>query len=61
MWKKENRSIFITLHEAQVQMDQGLQHKIKYTESNRRESGNRLKLIDTGRNLLNQTATAQAL
>jgi hypothetical protein len=30
---------FVTLHKAQVQVDQGPQHKTRYTESNRRESG----------------------
>ena len=36
--KNENKSIFITLHKAQVQVAQEPQHKIRYTESNRRES-----------------------
>ena len=31
--------IAFTLYKAQVQVDQGPQHKTKYTESNRRESG----------------------
>ena len=39
MYKNENRSIFVTLHKAQVQVDQVPQHKTRYTESNRRESG----------------------
>ena len=39
MQKNENRSMFITLHKAQVQVDQGPQHKTKYTESNRTENG----------------------
>ena len=37
--KNEIRPIFVTLHKAQVQVDQGPQHKTRYTESNRRESG----------------------
>jgi hypothetical protein len=37
--EKWNRPIFVTLHKAQVQVNQGPQHKIRYTESNRRESG----------------------
>jgi hypothetical protein len=39
MKKNENTSIFITLQKAQIQVNQGPQHKTKYTESNRRESG----------------------
>ena len=29
----ENRSIFVTLHKAQVQVDQGPQHKTRHTET----------------------------
>ena len=36
--ENENRPIYVTLHKAQVQVDQGLQHKLD-SESNRRESG----------------------
>ena len=36
--EKENRSIFVTLHKTQVQVDQGPPHKTRYTESNRREN-----------------------
>jgi hypothetical protein len=39
MQKNENRPVFVTLHKAQVQVDQGPQHKTRYTESNRKESG----------------------
>ena len=39
MKKNENRSKYVTLHKAQVQVDQVPQHKTRYTESNRRESG----------------------
>ena len=35
MQKNENRPVFFTLHKAQIQMDQGPQHKTRYTESNR--------------------------
>jgi hypothetical protein len=34
-----NRSILITLHKAQVQADQGPQHKARYTDTNKLESG----------------------
>ena len=37
--KNENWPIFVTFHKAQVQVDQGPQHKTRYTESNRRGSG----------------------
>jgi len=39
MKKNENRTIFVTLHKAQVQVDQGPQHKTRYTDSNKKESG----------------------
>ena len=39
MQKNENRSIFVTLHKAQVQVDQESQHKSRNTESNTRKSG----------------------
>ena len=37
--EKQKQILFITLHKTQFQVDQGLQHKTRYTESNRRESG----------------------
>ena len=37
-WEIKNRPIFVTLVKAQVQVDQGPQHKTRYSESNRRES-----------------------
>jgi hypothetical protein len=37
--KKENRSIFITLHNFQVKVDEGLQHKAIYNKLHRREGG----------------------
>ena len=39
MQKDERRYIFVTLHKAQLQVDQGPQNKTRYTESNIRESG----------------------
>jgi hypothetical protein len=43
MLKNENRHIFVTLNNAQVQVDQGPQYKIRYTESNRKESEKELQ------------------
>ena len=37
--RKMKIDLFLTLYKAQVQVDQGPQHKTRYTESNRRESG----------------------
>ena len=39
MQKNKNRYIFVILHKAQVQVNQGPQYKTRYTESNRRENG----------------------
>ena len=39
MEKSENKSIFVSVHKAQVQVDEGLQHKTRYSESKRREFG----------------------
>jgi hypothetical protein len=36
---EKKRPIFVTLHKALVQVDQGPQHKTRYTESNRRDIG----------------------
>ena len=57
----ENRSIFIALHKAQVQVDQGPQRKTKYMESNRREGGKELRTHCPGGNFLNRAPIAQAL
>ena len=38
MQKNESRPIFVTLHKAQVQVDQGAQHKTRYTDYNRKQS-----------------------
>ena len=62
MQKNENRSVFVTFHKAQVQEDQGLQHKTRYTDYNRRESGKEpLTHQHTGRKFLNRTPMAHAL
>jgi hypothetical protein len=42
-------------------VDQGHPHKTKYTESNRRESGEELWNMNTGENFLNRTPQAYAL
>ena len=39
MWKNTNRFIFITQHTTQVEVKQIPQHKSRYTEPERRESG----------------------
>jgi hypothetical protein len=39
LWKTSNQSILISLYKAQVEVDQGLSHKTRYTEFHRRESG----------------------
>jgi hypothetical protein len=49
------------LHTAQVQVDQGPQHKTRYTKLNKRESGKSLDFLVTGGNFLNRTLMAQAL
>jgi hypothetical protein len=38
MWKNPNKSLLITLHKVQSQVDQRLQHKTVYTEPVFRES-----------------------
>ena len=39
MQKNVNWTILISLHKVQVQVDQGPPHKTKYTETNRKVSG----------------------
>ena len=39
MLESENRTILINLHKAKVQVDQEPQHKTRYSESSRRQSG----------------------
>jgi hypothetical protein len=56
----ENRPIFVSLHKAQVQVDQGPHHKTRYTESNTKERKS-LELIGTGGNFLNRTPVVYAL
>ena len=43
MQKNANQSFLISLYKAQVQLDQRPSHKTRYTESNRRESGEELR------------------
>jgi len=56
-----NQSILNTLYKTQVQVDQRLPHKTRYTETNRRKSGKSLKHIGTRGNFLNRTPMAYAL
>jgi hypothetical protein len=51
----------VTLHKTQVQMDQGPQHKTRYTESNRRESGKEPWTHWNCRKVPKQNTRAQAL
>ena len=44
MKKNANLSILLSLYKAQVQVDQGPPHKARYTETNRRESGEELQI-----------------
>jgi hypothetical protein len=52
-----------TLHKAQVQLDQGPQHKTRYNILNltEQEVVKSLELISTGGNFLNKTPVAHAL
>jgi hypothetical protein len=49
------------LYKLKVQEDQGPQHKTKYTELHRRESGKILALFGSGVNFLKRTPMVQAL
>ena len=40
-------------------MDQGLQHKLRYPETHRKDSGNSLEPIDTGKDFPNRTLNAR--
>jgi hypothetical protein len=42
MYKNANSSILISLYKAQVQVGQGFLYKTRNTESNRRESGEKI-------------------
>ena len=61
MQKNENRAIFVTLDKAQVQVDQGPQHRTRYTESNRRENGGKPQTQGLGGNFLNRILMTYAL
>ena len=52
---------FLTSCKAQVQVDQGPPHKTRYTESNRRESGESLEHLGIGEKFLNRTPMSYAL
>jgi hypothetical protein len=43
MQKNANQSILISLYKGQVQVDQGSPHKTRYSETNRKESGEELR------------------
>jgi hypothetical protein len=49
------------LHKAQLQVDQGPQHKTRYTKSNKRESGKEPQTHWHRQIFLNRTPMAQAL
>jgi hypothetical protein len=61
VYKNVNKPVFIILHQTQVQIDQGLQHKTRYTKPDRRESGKSLECTGAGDNFLNRTPVTQAL
>ena len=61
MQNNENRSIFVTLHQAQVQVDQGPQYKPDTLNLIEERVGKSLKLIGTEGNFLNRTQMAHAL
>ena len=61
MSKNPKRSMLITMHKTKLQMDQRPQHKTKYIEPDRRESGDSLELDDTGEDILNRTPLAQSI
>jgi len=62
MLKNENRPMFVPFQKAQVHLDPGCQHKTRYTESNRKDSGKKTtEIIGTVENFLNITHMAHAL
>ena len=61
MWKNANRPTLITLQRNQLHIDQRVQHKNRYTEIYRKESGNSLEFTGTGEDIPNKTLLAQAL
>lgn len=52
--KKANKPIPITLHKTKLQMDQRLEHQIRYTEAGGRNLENGFELISTGKRLSEQ-------
>ena len=48
MQKNANLPILISLYKAQVQVDQGVPHKTRYTETNRKKLGKTLEHMGTG-------------
>lgn len=61
MHKNPKRSTLNTLHKTQIQTDRRPQHKTRYTESRRREFGESLELISTGKDFLKRSPLLQAL
>ena len=67
MQKKASRSISITLHKTQIQLEKRPQHSTRYTEPDRQERGNSFEDLNIAdrpqhrRQLLNRTPVAQAL
>ena len=55
MQKDANRFIYITLHKTHVLVYQRIQHKTRYTETDRREEGGNLEHTDSGKDFLNRT------
>ena len=61
MQKNENRSIFATLHKAQVQVDEGPKHKAETLNQIEKKLGKSLALMGTGTNFLNRTPVSHSL
>ena len=61
MQKNANQSLFISLYKAQVQVDQKSLHKTRYTETDRRQSGEELRTHRPREKFLNRTPMACAL
>jgi hypothetical protein len=61
MQKNANQSILISLDKAQVQVDQGPPHKTRYTETDRRKSGEEPGAHGHRGNFPEQTSMAYAL
>lgn len=54
------RSIRITAQKSQVQMNQTFQLKIRYSETDRKESGNSIECIGIGESFLNRRPIVQS-